>query len=81
MKRRFVIASIPREIRFTIGRILGISEESTDMNKDLILGKCKICHLHPSKKRRMTKYLCMQCKKPVCLTCTKPVCNDFAEKR
>nr|CAI5862672.1 unnamed protein product [Callosobruchus analis] len=34
-----------------------------------------MCHLCPSKKYRLTKYLCLRCKKPVCLECTKPICN------
>nr|CAH7722704.1 unnamed protein product [Callosobruchus chinensis] len=37
-----------------------------------------MCHLCPSKKHRMTRYLCLRCKKPVCLECTKPICNNGA---
>lgn len=40
MKSCFAITTIPREIPFTIGRILGISERPTDMhNQDLISEK------------------------------------------
>ncbi|KAK9744972.1 Transposase IS4 [Popillia japonica] len=80
-RRRLTMTVIPRELRTTIGRILGVPDPQEEAGKDdLILEKRKICHLCPSKKRRMTKYLCLSCKKPVCLQCTKPVCNNCAQK-
>lgn len=77
MRRRLTYTNIPRELRQTIKRILGAPEEEEFTNTgSIILEKRKICSLCPSKKRRMTRYLCLHCKKPVCLECTKPVCNN-----
>nr|CAI5862673.1 unnamed protein product [Callosobruchus analis] len=75
MKRRLAMTNIPRELRTIIGRILGVPEQKETSNENLLLEKRKMCHLCPSKKYRLTKYLCLRCKKPVCLECTKPICN------
>ncbi|KAK9694842.1 hypothetical protein QE152_g33252 [Popillia japonica] len=82
MRRPLTMTVIPRELRTTIiGRILGVPDPQEEAGKDdLNLEKRKLCHLCPSKKSRMTKYLCLSCKKPVCLQCTKPVRNNCAQK-
>ena len=80
-ERRSNMKNIPRELRFTIRRILGISDEPGEAETDaLVLQKRKTCHICPSRKRRMTKYLCLQCRKPVCLECTNPICKNCTSK-
>lgn len=81
MKRRMINVHVPREIRNSISRILDVTTEQTAELDKFVLEKRKICHLCPSKKRRMTKYLCLECRKPVCLQCTKPVCAQCIEKK
>lgn len=76
MKRRLQIPQLPRELRFVIARILQIPAENTPQVGDLLLQKRKACFLCHRTSHRMTKYLCVQCRKPVCLQCSKPACND-----
>ncbi|VEN60910.1 unnamed protein product, partial [Callosobruchus maculatus] len=42
--------------------------------EELILKKRRSCNICPAAKRRMTKYLCVQCRLPICLQCSKPLC-------
>lgn len=81
MERRLQNPRMPRELRFTISRILGRPEENVPVRQvDLTLQKRKACHLCHKTTHRMTKYLCVECVKPVCLQCSKPKCNNCSNK-
>lgn len=70
MKSRLTITTIPLELRTTIRRILRVPEkEEEDTEREVL-----------TKKRRMTKYLCLRCKKPVCIQCTKPLLQSIKRR-
>lgn len=80
MRRREANPRIPRELKFCIRRVLGIEDKTIlDPAPEHILEKRKICSICPSRKRRMTKYLCHACNKPICLQCVKKICVRCVE--
>lgn len=79
IRRREVNPRIPRELQFCIRRVLGIEEIFVNPAPEDILEKRKICSICPSRKRRMTKYACHACHKPICLQCAKKICVRCAE--
>lgn len=80
MRRREANPRVSREIKFYIRRVLGIEDEAVvyPVHGD-VLEKRKICSICPSRMRRMTKYTCNVCHKPICLQCTKKVCATCME--
>lgn len=82
MVARLNNSRIPREIRVNITRILGITEPTTERNSEaFVLVTRKACSLCSRAKHRMTKYLCIRCRKPICLQCSKPMCNVCIGKK
>ncbi|XP_017779488.1 PREDICTED: uncharacterized protein LOC108564841 [Nicrophorus vespilloides] len=75
METRMTNPNLPRELRTTIQRILGVTIEMRDVDLDkLPREERKICFVCPAKKRRKTCYLCCNCKRPVCLECSRKIC-------
>lgn len=80
MERRANNARISAEVRMLIGRILkiGIKTQNEETN---LLEKRKYRYLCPSKVHRKTRYVCIECKKPICMECSKKMCKLCVEKK
>lgn len=77
MQRRVTSINLPRELRSTITRVLGKDMVTVDVQVPAVIpGSRRVCRLCPSKKHRMTSYVCVGCSKPVCLQCSRPLCNE-----
>ncbi|CAK1592576.1 unnamed protein product [Parnassius mnemosyne] len=77
MQRRVVNTKLPRELRSTIARILGKDMVTEDVQTPPVSqGTRRACRICPTKKHRMTIYVCVGCSKPVCLQCSRPLCAD-----
>lgn len=77
VQRRVINTRLPRELRFTMNRVLGddmVTEGVQD--QETIQGSRRACRICPAKKHRMTIYVCVGCKKPVCLQCSRLLCTD-----
>lgn len=79
LKLRVYNDRLPRELRSTIQRVIGVSElpprptSSTGQNHTGAKRTCAIC---PSRLKRRTRFSCTYCDKPMCLNCCKQICED-----
>ncbi|XP_060801328.1 piggyBac transposable element-derived protein 4-like [Amyelois transitella] len=79
LKLRVYNDRIPRELRFTIQRIIGkanMPPAPSTASTSGALEVRKTCAICPSKMRRRTKYFCCICSTPMCLSCCNQICND-----
>jgi len=76
LERRYENTCILREIRFSIGRVLGVSKnlKETPIYEGK-LEKQKTCRICPPKKKIKTTFQCYLCGDPICLQCSKTVCS------
>lgn len=83
MERRLQHKQIPRELKFTLERILNKTTVSDEIivAEEECLETRRLCHICPSKLKRKTRYLCIICKKPICLQCSRNICLVCREKR
>lgn len=81
LKERANNPHLPRELRFSIQRVLKIDQEPAENSDILPRGSRKYCHICPAKLKRKTAYLCASCRKPICLQCSKKVCNSCMNER
>ncbi|CAH2105849.1 unnamed protein product [Euphydryas editha] len=74
LHERFGTPTLRRDIKATIKYILKIDEAASSSTQEQTK-KRKICGFCPYKKRKMTKYSCYLCKKPICGEHTVPTCK------
>lgn len=81
-KRRLLLKNIPRELKYSIRRVLGISENEINQEENNVADypevfeRRKTCSLCPPRLKRKTQYPCIKCQRPICLTCSKKICKD-----
>lgn len=77
MKRKLQISNIPRDVRFSLQRIL---QKDTSYCETVQAhgGTRTTCRRCPAKKERKTTHICIMCKTPICLQCTERICKDCA---
>lgn len=76
LERRAINTRIPRQLRFSIRRILRLPEESPEPSGVEKLEKKKTCYICPSQIKRKTFHLCFMCTKPICLECFTKLCRN-----
>lgn len=78
LERRFDNTCISREIRSSIGRVLGKSEylKDTPLYEDKLETRktCRTCP--PKKKRKTIYYQCKLCGDAICLECSGKICSN-----
>lgn len=81
LRRRLLIANLPRNIRGSIKKLL---KDDQPQQPDPVISdklvKRKTCAKCPSFKERKTQYKCIKCQDAICLECSKKVCNDCARE-
>lgn len=81
LKIRVYNERLPRELRMTISRVLGQDlPPPPPKTRSLPTSGRKLCHICPTKIKRVTRYCCCDCFKPICLKCSKPLCEDCQKK-
>ncbi|XP_069670943.1 piggyBac transposable element-derived protein 4-like isoform X1 [Periplaneta americana] len=73
MQRRLYAEHLPRELSFSIKRILKIEDEPQVQQEDFF-EKRKTCAFCPPRLKRKTKYPCSRCGVPICLECSRKIC-------
>lgn len=84
MKLRVYNERIPRELRFTIERMIGPEDLPPKPTSALLPSNSnvkKTCALYPSRLKRRTRFSCTFCAKPMCLACCKQACEDCIRRR
>lgn len=71
--------SIPKELSFTIRRILKLPLHEDQAQPATTLEKRKTCVFCPAKLKRQTRYPCQKCGVPICLECARKVCARCLE--
>uniref|UniRef100_A0A1B6MC64 PiggyBac transposable element-derived protein domain-containing protein n=1 Tax=Graphocephala atropunctata TaxID=36148 RepID=A0A1B6MC64_9HEMI len=66
--------AIPRELSFSIRRILKLPLQEEEHQPVQTLEKRKTCAFCPPRLKRQTRYPCQKCGVPICLECARKVC-------
>lgn len=77
MQRRVQNMYLPRELRMSIKRVLGLDapEDQSPIIENRSNKLRKLCYLCPTQLKRKTAYHC-NVRKYVCLQCSQPVCKE-----
>ena len=83
LKRRLQNKSLPRELTFSIRRILQIPDEEVIQleTTESTFEKRRTCAFCPPKLKRKTKYPCQECGSAICLECARKICKKCFDKR
>ena len=81
MRCRLEVKSIPRELSFSIHRILQIPDDVQIEAPQDTFEKRKTCAFCPPKLKRKTKYPCQDCGRAICLECARKICKVCFDKR
>lgn len=77
VRERLQSPHISRDLKNLLCQFLNIPQDPRPVQN--VLEVRKYCYICPSRIRRKTSYLCVQCQKPICLQCSRKCCVNCCD--